>query len=277
MFKQHAITTRKAALVLAFAFAFLAGGSAEAAREADTGRKILKKWSDTVVKVHMVIESRMAMQGREMSKSDSTSLVTATVIDPSGLAVLSYSATNPGEAFSGLGGMDNLQFSYDTKITDVKIRLKDGEEIPGEVVLRDKDLDLAFVRPREPLKEPLPAVELDESSSLEVLDSVVILGRMGKVGSWSPTVIIDRVKAVIEKPRTFYALSVGAMDGQLGCPVFSSKGKCVGILLMRSSPSGGGGMSGLFSFQDSLLPVVLPAEDILEVAEQVPPRKEKKE
>ena len=36
----------------------------------------------------------------------------------------------------------------ETEVNDIKILLEDGAEVPAEIVLRDKDLDLAFIRPK---------------------------------------------------------------------------------------------------------------------------------
>ncbi len=255
-----------------------AGAPAWGADEAAAGRKVARAWQDAVVTVRLVLSTRVVMQGREVSKSESTSVAAATVIDPSGLAVLSFSETDPAEAFRrmDLGGEDQFKFSMDSEMTDLKMRLSDGTEVPAEIVLRDKDLDLAFVRPSEPLEEPIPAVDLKKSAGLGVLDAVVLLGRLGKVASWAPSVTLDRVQAVVKKPRTFYIPGAAAGNGQLGTPAFSLDGKIVGVILLRRPPFGGGG--GFSAFQGPHMReirVILPSDDILEAAEQVPARKKK--
>jgi S1-C subfamily serine protease len=254
-----------------------AGAPAWGADEAAAGRKVVRAWQDAVVTVRLVLSTRVVMQGREVSKSESTSVAAATVIDPSGLAVLSFSETDPTEAFRRmeLGGEDKFKFSMDSEMTDLKMRLSDGTEVPAEIVLRDKDLDLAFVRPSEPLEEPIPAVDLKKSAGLGVLDAVVLLGRLGKVASWAPSVTLDRVQAVMEKPRTFYIPGAAAGNGQLGTPAFSLDGKIAGVLLLRRPPFGGGGFSAFQGPHMKELRVILPSEDILEAAEQVPARKKK--
>ena len=257
----------------------LAGAPAWGADEAAAGRKVARAWQDAVVTVRLVLSTRVVMQGREVSKSENTSVVAATVIDPSGLAVLSFSETDPTEAFRRmeLGGEDKFKFSMDSEMTDLKMRLSDGTEVPAEIVLRDKDLDMAFVRPSESLEEPIPAVDLKKSAGLGVLDTVVLLGRLGKVASWATSVTLDRVQAVVEKPRTFYIPGAAAWNGQLGSPAFSLDGKIAGVLLLRRPPFGGGGFSAFQGSHMSELRVILPSEDIIEAAEQVPARKKKTE
>ena len=257
----------------------LAGAPAWGADEAAAGRKVARAWQDAVVTVRLVLSTRVVMQGREVSKSESTSVAAATVIDPSGLAVLSFSETDPTEAFRRmeLGGEDKFKFSMDSEMTDLKMRLSDGTEVPAEIVLRDKDLDMAFVRPSESLEEPIPAVDLKKSAGLGALDTVVLLGRLGKVASWATSVTLDRVQAVVKKPRTFYIPGAAAWNGQLGTPAFSLDGKIAGVLLLRRPPFGGGGFSAFQGSHMSELRVILPSEDIIEAAEQVPARKKKTE
>lgn len=249
-----------------------------AKNDASAGRKIAKANADAVVHVRMVIKTRVVVEGREMGNDEHTSTAAATLIDPSGLVVLSYSATNPTDAFSNMamGGEDSYRFSMESEISDVKIRFADGQEVPGEIVLRDKDLDLAFARPTEPLEAPAPYIALDKKASLGVLDTVVFLGRLGKVARWSPTVALENIQAVVHKPRTYYVTSSDFMSAQVGTPAFTTGGKCLGITLLRYTPSSGGmgGMGGMMDFsQMGLMKIILTSDDILEAAAQVPDRK----
>ena len=45
----------------------------------------------------------------------------------------------------------------------MKILLDDGTEVPAEIVLRDKDLDLAFIRPKAKPASPMTSVDLTKS------------------------------------------------------------------------------------------------------------------
>ena len=254
---------------------FLSVRPAGADEFADKGRAIIEKWDACIVTVHIVATQSMSMGGRELDKSEEKSDATGTVIDPSGLTVFSLASSDPGSVMSkmmGAFGAGPDDFKMESEINDVKIRLSNGEELASKVVLRDKDLDLIFVRPKETPEQPLPAVDLANSATLVTLDPVIVFNRLGEVASWAISSRIERVSAIIEKPRKYYVVSV--TEG-FGSPVFALDGKIVGLLLLRASPAKGSagpmnlgamfqGMSGL-----GLLPVVLPAEDILEVAQQV--------
>jgi len=262
------------AAVLAFA-ALLVTVCAVADERAEKGRDIVERWQSSVVTVRLVMEQRIVVGGQERSKTEGKNEVTGTIIDPSGLVVVSYFSTSPNELYAQLAaarGDDSRDFKMESEATDVKIRLPDGKELPAKIVLRDKDLDLAFIRPVEKPAEPLPAVDLSAKATLELLDTVVVINRLGRVASWATAVYIDRIHAIAEKPRRFYVPGgMGAMESELGCPAFTLDGKAVGILVLRVLPSGGGGGSSFGGMSDmGMLPVILPSEDILEVAKQAP-------
>ena len=80
--------------------------------------------------------------------------------------------------------------------SDVRIRLADGKELPATIVLRDQDLDLAFIRPTAKPAAPLTAVNLADAASPTVLEDLVVLGRLGRVGGWVPSASLYSVAAI---------------------------------------------------------------------------------
>src|SRR5262249_52759081 len=144
----------------------------------DKGRAIFKQHQHSVVTVQIVVKSKFSMGGMGGQSNESRQDVTGTVVDPSGLTVVSLSATDPGQMMqSMLSGMfeDEMKFKMDTELRDLKILLEDGTEVPAEVVLRDKDKDLAFIRPKTKLTNQLSALDLTKSGKAEVLDQVIAL------------------------------------------------------------------------------------------------------
>jgi len=171
-----------------------------------------------------------------------------TVITPEGLTVVSNASIDPTAALARMG------MKADISTADVKIVTADGTEHEAELVLTDKDLDLAFIRPKGPVK--LPCLELKKAAEPALLDTLVGITRLGRKANREPGVALSEVLSVIKKPRTRYASS-----GQIfqGCPVFTAKGEVLGLALVQTD--GAVGMS------------VLPCEDILEQAKQVAARK----
>ena len=243
-----------------------------------SGVSVFDKYSDAVITVRLVVKVRMVIEGREMDKSEDVTEAVATVIDPSGLAVLSFCVAEPahlaGRFFRG------EKIKMESEVVDVKMLLPDGGELPARLVLRDKDLDLVFVRPAEKPAKPFSAVDLSLNSPAGILDEFLILSRLGKVAGRVPAVSVGRIEAVVKKPRTFYVPDESALAGKLGAPAFLPDGKIIGLLLLKMVPGTSGGMRMSMASMTSmmfggasamgLMPVILPAKDILEVSRQVP-------
>jgi len=231
------------------------------------GRQVVAKWKDAVVTARLVI--KMTMSGGpagggqpEESKNDAN----GTVIDPSGLTVVSLSVVDPGEMYKRMAGAvgEKQQFNIETQLTDVKLRFADGTEVPAKVVLRDRDLDLAFIRPADKLAQPAAALDLSQAAPAQLLDPVVTLNRLGNAGNWEIAPRIDRIQAILTKPRTVYVPQGG---DEVGTPAFTLEGKVVGITVVRM-PVGSPGARG--DEESAGMAVILPAADLLEVAKQAP-------
>lgn len=255
--------------------------SAQSPETVEQARAVFKANKAAVVTVELVIKEKMSMFGQASNESESKVSGTGTVIAADGLTVMSLTATDPNSMFANMmpAGMDD-QFDMDSEVTDVKIILDDGAELPSEILLRDRDLDLAFVRPKAKPEAELAHVDLADSVDVDILDSVVILDRTGKVANRAASVVLARVASLVEKPRRFYMTDYAQSTGGLGAPAFTPEGKLVGVLMLRmirSNDHGGGMMSALGGgMQDSMALILLPAAEVQEGASQAPPREEAK-
>jgi S1-C subfamily serine protease len=254
-------------------------GSLQADELADKGRAIFAKNHLSVVTVQLVLKSKVSVPGMGGQSNESRQDATGTVLDPSGLTVLSLSATDPGQLMQSMmgGGDEDSRFKVETELTDVKLLLEDGTEIPAEVVLRDKDLDLAFVRPKTKVASPLTALDLAKPGKAEILDQVVTLNRLGKPAGRAYSASVERISAIVQKPRLFYIPDGNMTSTALGSPAFTLEGKPLGVFVMRTTKSSGGGM-GMLNFKpDNITSIIVPADDILKAAKQVPASGEDKE
>src|SRR5437868_2938101 len=86
-----------------FVFTAMIASAVDAELKA-TAKQVLEKNKDAIVSVKVVTATRYVMGGREMQKQENKTEVNATVVDASGLCVLSNSAADP------MGGFD---FSFD--------------------------------------------------------------------------------------------------------------------------------------------------------------------
>jgi len=251
-------------LLLATTLTFLAA-ICHADELADKGRDIFKKNQHAVVTVQVVL--KVTGGGRGGGPSENKEDLTGTVIDPSGLTVLALSAVDPVELYRHISDDYN---KIDTQINDVKILLEDGTEMPAEIVLRDKDLDLAFVRPKTKPSTPMAAVDLSKSSPVDVMEPMVALNRLNRAAGRAYSASIERICAVIQKPRTFYIPDANQTSSTLGSPAFALNGNVVGIFVRRAVNAGEGAGRNLNEY---VTLIVIPAEDILKGAKQAPEAK----
>lgn len=236
------------------ALCFRMGYSDEAAEK---GRAILEANKDAVITVRVVMSMSFGGQEREQESE-----ATGTVIDPSGLTVLSLIATDPSamyESFREEGGGQVV-----SKITDLKMILSDGTELAAEVVLRDKDLDLAFIRPVASSASPMSCVDLEHAGAPQLLDELAVLGQLGRVARRTHTVFLERVEAIVDRPRTFYVPGQYRAQDVWCSPAFTLDGQFVGIGVMRMLTSRAARGRG-----DNLI-IIVPAADVREATRQVP-------
>jgi hypothetical protein len=275
------MTTRTAITILAAA---LLGISAQADETADYARGVTQKNADAVVTIRLVLSEQFSMPGMGSEDSESITETTGTIINPDGLIIASLSETDPMSMIqSMLGGMlgDDMGFNFDTKVDSVTIVRGDRSETPGKIVIRDADLDLAFIRPETKPESPWPAISLTAETKAQQYDELLVLHRLGMVANRACAGAFVRVSAVLDKPRPFYVL--GMADGSLGAPAFNRDGACLGITTMRTidNPGGGGGMGmmamfgGMAESMNNMAIVVLPASAVLESATQAPGYEEK--
>lgn len=237
----------------------LVPGLVHADEVAELTKAIMREWQDAVVLTRTVLE---------MYESERKIEGLATMINQEGLAVISLSSIDPASLYRT--GFE------ETKVKDIKMILSDNTEIPSKIVLRDPELDLAFIKPLEKIERDLTFVSLPEHTTPEILDQVVILSRLGSTMGNVPAISIARIQAIIEKPRTMFMPDpfTGLVSG-MGTPVFALDGTIIGILLLRvtreseSYPSDAAGISSL-----GMLPVILPAREIIDVMERAPELKE---
>ncbi|HUD49380.1 MAG TPA: serine protease [Candidatus Baltobacteraceae bacterium] len=230
----------------------------------DKGRDIFKKNEHAIVTVQVVLKASYTRSGRSSDPNETKSDVTGTVIDPSGLVVLALSSFDPSDLYRRI----SEDYKMETDVNDIKILLDDGTEIPAEIVLRDKDLDLAFIRPKTKPASPMTSVDLSKSSPADMLEQVITLNRLNRAAGRGYSASVERISAVIEKPRTFYIPDATMSTTSLGSPAFLPNGDVLGLFVMRAVNSGGS-----TNPRDSLTTIIIPAEDILKGAKQAPEAK----
>jgi S1-C subfamily serine protease len=232
--------------------------SAQSADERSAARDIVKKRGDAVVMVTATLKVRYNVGGRDQTQ-DQQAQANATVLDASGLTVLSLSTLQPDDL---MARSLSARVSPDTKVdvttepSEIKMHLADGREVPAKLVLRDQDLDLAFIRPSQPPSAPMTCVDMP-SAKASILDLLFVIQRTSESTGWTTAAAFGTVQLVIDKPQTYYQIAMPTMGGGgLGAPIFDAAGKFVGVILLRNAGRGASA-SG-----------VLPADEIRDIAKQ---------
>ena len=246
---------------------------------ADAGRKIMNSYKDAVVKIKVVMQSKFVMNGSEMQNKEYKNEITGTVLDSSGLVLVSLTALDPSKFMNSLmSGMDesgegNMKMEMKLDLKGIKIILADETELDAKVVLRDKDLDMAFILPKQAVTKPMAAVNMNEQSNPKVMDEIVILSRLSKVANYSPSIMSARISAVVDKPRKFYIPQLEGGDiGDIGTPAFTLDGKLAGVSLIRTlATEGGAGFGAMMGSAGAMgiAAVIMPVNEILEASKQV--------
>ncbi len=221
------------------------------------GRAVFERHKEAVVTVRGVIS--LSHRGEERERKTSAN---GTIIDPDGLSVLSLTFVDP---FSLYGSMGDKAGELASKVVSLHMILPDGKELPAEVVLRDKDLDLVFVRPTEKPEQAMAYVDIAEAGSPELLSNLAVIMQLGEVARRAHGVFLARVESIVEKPRLYYVIGEDRGNALVSSPAFTLDGKLVGIGAMRAirrQPDS--------SASDSVLVVIVPVSDVREAVEQVP-------
>ncbi len=244
--------------VLALVATTVAGADEDSA----SARAILEQQKAAVVTVQMVVKITWSMGGNS-NQNESKVEATGTVIGADGLTVLALSSTDPSSISKTMGS----DFKMDAELSDIKLLLQDDTEVPAEVVIRDVELDLAFVRPLTKPEAPMAFIDLNNNSEVQLLDRVLTLNRLGRVANRVYSASFEYIDAVVEKPRRYYIPGNDPTSTSAGCPSFSLDGKIVGVFVLRaiSAEAGNAGR------RDNVMPIILPAVDILDGVAQVPP------
>ncbi len=119
---------------------------------------------------------------------------------------------------------------------------RDDREVEYKATLleKPKDINVAFLKiaAEEPLN--LPFVRFTRGSSLEIGQEVAVLGLMGETMDFHHSLIVARISAIIEEPRTAYCLDNALRLGYITGPVINAHGEVVGVTGFELSVGEGG-------------------------------------
>lgn len=235
--------------------------SAEESDLQKNGRSVFEQFGDSVLQIALTIEVEISV-GPQNQTSDATIEAMGTVMNESGLLVLSNSAIDlEAQVRQQVRGQvpAEMKVNVDTTVKSARVIMPDGSELDAKVLLQDSDLDLAFVQanPGDAESEEnsvfTPAPFDQPAPRLKPLDDILVLGRLGQNLNRVSAITAGKIQSTIRRPRLLYRSDVTA----LGQPAFDSKGALVGVFLRQTSGAAAGAL------------VIRPVKDVLKIAAQL--------
>jgi len=241
-------------------------GASASADQFDVVRKTLPTVQKGLVTVRLVWKLTMSYEGDSQSREMKREVV-GTTIDATGLTLVCLADADPTAMMASM--LPGEAGEYRASATDVKILDTEGRQIPSKVVLRDRDLNLMFIRPLSKLANPAPYVKLDQNGQAKLLDTVVIATRLGKSLNRATGIFNMNIMSILEKPRKRFVLD-RAVNNAPGNPVFNLQGQPLGVATYKLSTISmeSRGDSDIMGGSRSI--VVVPCDEVMKVARQAP-------
>ena len=233
---------------------------AKVQKEENIWRALLKDHANCVTWVSVTVRVEVSVNGRSLPPQEQKLEALGTILSSDGLTVLSLTKVDPTSSI--LSRLRTRGASVQVNYTEVLILMQDGTEIPALLLLKDVDLDLAYLLPLKLKSEAsekftfpaVPTSKLEEKvTKPKVLDQVVSIAKLGRNLYRQSTLRRGWINAVIEKPRPYFVIE----NTEAGTPVFDDRGNWLGIVVYKMD----------LGRPTSL--VTLPVDDVLEIAAQV--------
>lgn len=174
--------------------------------------------------------------------------VTGVMIRPDGLVLCSNSQ---------FGGGPMVRPGTSVTPRDIKVLLGDETQgLEARLVARDSELDLTWIRIKEPGERVFPFIDLEKSATPKLGDRLYTIIRLGRYFDRATVVRELRVGGFARKPRNLYIPSQ-ALAGP-GLPVFVASGEFAGVAVLQlpdaEEIAATGSMSAFVGSQGLILP-----------------------
>ena len=225
----------------------------------EVARKLQSDLGESIITVKVVVDVEVVVGGSANQSQEQKIEAPGTVIQKNGLTVVANSTIDiSAQVEQQLRRQARgREVNVKTTFKEVNLLLPDGTEIPSKVVLKDGDLDVAFVLPvaEEVEAEGVEFTSVtfpEETPSTRLLDSIILLNRLSQDLDRELSVYVTKVEALIKKPRKF----IVTHNSSTGTPAFLGNGEPLG-LYVRRIVNGSAASS-----------VVLPAKEVARLAKE---------
>lgn len=235
------------------------------ADDAAAFRSLIQEKAPSVVTIRFVLKVKMGGMLGSMGDSENEQEINGVMIEPDGLVLCSNTQ------LGGMAGMMRRMLGSMGEIsanpTDLKVLISDDTEgVDAELIARDSELDLAWIRIKEPSGTPYAHVDLASTGQPEIGDKLFGLRRMGKYFDRVPVLSETRLAATTRKPRPL--LIPASALGTLGLPVYTADGRVVGVSVLQmpeaEDPNQNpfGFLSSMSEMEELMTGLILPAEEV---------------
>jgi hypothetical protein len=238
--------------------------------------KVLAEDAPAIVTVQVVVQIKMSgeMGSAIGEKQEFQTEASCVVIDPSGVVLCSN--TLLGGYMSLIQRVMGGKMDMTATPTQIKVLLADeAKPLEAKLLVRDSDLDLAWLQVKAPEGKKLAYLDLAKSAAPKVGDPFVAVHRLDKFFDRTATVFEGRIGGMVKKPRMLF-VPTGAVEMSLGLPALSPSGEVLGILVLQFPDEAGlGDSAGPFSrletsarVQELIRGFILPAADVLKATKR---------
>ncbi len=124
-----------------------------------------------------------------------------------------------------------------------RVRVVQGDEereYPAVLLEKPEDVNITFYRIQSEAPLNLPFIRFARDSRLALGEEVALIGIMGETMDFERSVMVDRIGAILDKPRTTYCLTTALRLGYVSGPVINAQGEAVGVSGFDLSRAEGG-------------------------------------
>ena len=237
-----------------------------------TGRAKAEQVRGATITIRIVLKLKIGFGGQAQDQEQKVE-VAGVVIDPSGLTVASAASIDPSGALRKMAGGQASRMKVESEVKETTLLLEDGTEVEADVVLKDTDLDLAFLKPRETGRRFVAVSLHPRAGTVPLLTPIFVVSRLGKLTSRALAVATGEIRASVRGPAPYYVTD-GETASFVGSVAYTADGVPLGLFVNRFSASPDGRTASMFdgafgrSGSDVMLSVLRPVDKVLELAAQ---------